>query len=87
MFKLDTKNIAFSPYEQIIKYIYSYSENHGYFDNVIISVTVDGVFMNELLLFEDHTYIFYNDWWEGEEDVWFVGFTYLDEVVSSEHDV
>lgn len=86
MVKLYTNIPELSPYEQIINYINSYSEQHNQFDNVIISVTVDGVFMNELLLFEDNNYIFYNDWWEGEEKVWFVGFTYLDEVVSAEHD-
>lgn len=62
-------------YREVIDIVEDWS-NKNYYDGMIVCLSVDGEKTNELLLIGAMgEYLFEIDWWEGQKDVYLLGFT------------
>ena len=65
-----------NPYQEVIDILTVWSMNH-HFEDMIVRISLNGEETNEILLCDGTfgcDYYFNNDWWEGEKDVYLVGF-------------
>ena len=76
------KIVSIDPYDTVADLIEEDCTARGYYSNYVVRVKTDG--------YEHTVYVEFNgmdlrwewayDWWEGEEDVWLLGFCPIDEV-------
>ena len=70
-----------TPYAKIIDLLRSWA-NDNYFDDMVACIIADGQESNELVCFNSHNLHLYfdNDWWEGQKDIYLIGFIPISEV-------
>lgn len=82
-----------SPYDYLPSYyidgpeLFSYLENSPRTD-YIVTIVIDGEFVNELLQWEcDDTWVWSNDWYEGEDNPTWIGIVALEDVRTYSPDI
>lgn len=60
----------------------AFSDNHPYYGDLIVAIRLDGVVYNEILEFNaaDFCGIWFNDWYEGQKEVEYLGSILVGEV-------
>lgn len=62
-----------TPPEDILNRVDAYAMIYGY-DDYLVTIDLDGTTITELLIFEDVSFFWLNDWWEGQSRVNLLGF-------------
>ena len=65
-------------YEDVAKIVESWCERYGYSD-MLVTINVNGITRTEVLEFDaaEMTFVWANDWWEGEQQIILEGFAPL----------
>lgn len=76
--RMPIKITSDDPYEEVAKIIEGWCEMH-YYGSAIVTLSIDRLETTEYLEFNgsEMTFIWENDWWEGEKDVYLLGFQML----------
>lgn len=79
--RMPIKITSDDPYEEVAKIIEGWCEKH-YYGSALVTLSVDGIETTEYLDFNGNemTFIWENDWWEGEKDVYLLGFQMLEDL-------
>lgn len=77
MIKITPKN----PYDEIAVIVKCWCEVN-YYTDFIVTISLDGEETTEFLEFDGNVaeFIWLNDWWEGQTDIYLVGFRPLDAI-------
>ena len=78
-----------TPYDYLESYYIDRPELFAYLENsprtdYIVTIMIDDVIMNELLQWdgEDDTWVWSNDWYEGEDSVSWIAIVALEDVIT-----
>lgn len=79
--KMPIKITGDDPYEEVAKIVERWCEKH-YYNSALVTLSIDGVETTEYLEFDgsEMTFIWENDWWEGEKEVQLLGFRMLQDL-------
>lgn len=74
-----------SPYDYLPSYYFDLPELFEFLENsprtdYIVTISIDGEFINELLQWENDTWVWSNDWYEGEDNPTWMGIVALEDV-------
>ena len=51
-----------------------------YYDYILVTIRINDCITTELLSYDGCNFIWENDWWEGEQDIEFIGAAYLSDI-------
>ena len=68
-----------SPYQDIGRRVDIYARLYGY-EDFLVTISLNGKIITELLLCNNGDLEWENDWWEGEDDVKLLGFMPLSHI-------
>lgn len=71
-----------TPYDAVTAVIEQFAMRNGY-ESFVVRLSLDGYETNELLILDGNyscQFEWNNDWWEGQKDVYLIGYVPLSEI-------